>query len=213
MIKYVIIAIIIFILIMILFPEFVECILRKNHYKSKQNIVEKYIAPNITNLDKKKIQILDFGSGSGALSQSLKIYSNKYNVTSIDVTDVHVYGNKPIIYDGYNIPALDNSYDIVVCLFVLHHIPHQNKILNEMIRVCKTRLLIMEDCRDTCLDSIMTTIHGYSSYGQCNNCFHSTDKWKQIFNSKGLTVNKIISLPRLLLPIYPVSRKLFVLDK
>lgn len=211
MIKYLLIFIFILVILFLCFPNIVESLLRKNHFKSKNDIVKKYIIPNIP----KKfgpIKILDFGSGSGALSLALK-NNMKCEVVPLDFKDVHEYGNKPILYDGYNIPFKDNQFDVVICIFVLHHIPHQMKIIDELKRVTKKRLLIMEDCNNTFVDKLLTFVHGYSSYGKCKKCFHSKDEWTKIFEKKKLKVKKIISVPRLMLPIYPVARSLFVLDK
>lgn len=71
----------------------------------------------------KKIKILDFG----VLSESLKKLMPNNEIISLDIEDIHEYGDKPLIYDGKNIPLKDNSCDVVICLFVLHHIPHQKK--------------------------------------------------------------------------------------
>ena len=205
------IVFIIIILILILFPGPLEHFLRKNHYKSKESLVEEYIIPNLTPQPK---TILDFGSGSGALSDILsKKIDYPVNIIPLDVSDVHEYGQKPLIYDGKKIPLPDKSVDIVICLFVLHHIPHQNEIIDELIRVCRNRLIIMEDCTNTYFDKFLTMIHAFSSYGKCYNCFHSTKEWEQIFESKGLKVNKTIQLSRMMLPIYPVQRTAFDLRR
>jgi ubiquinone/menaquinone biosynthesis C-methylase UbiE len=201
---------VVILLLIVIYPKPLELLLRKNHYISKQNIAINYILPHIPN---KNVIVLDFGSGSGALSDYISKQLINSQVIPLDIEDVHEYGKKPTIYDGYKIPYKDNTFDVVICLFVLHHIPHQDKILDELIRICKGKLLIMEDCKDSTIDNILTKIHSHSSYGQCHNCFHSTRDWIRIFKSKDVKVDKVINVNRFMLPIYPVSRKLFLLDK
>ena len=199
--------IVVVLIVIVFFPKYFEKLLRKNHYKSKDNIVQKYIIPNLNSS-----KILDFGSGSGALNHSLKSKIN-CDILSVDIKDTNEYGDSPLIYDGKTLPIRDNDYDVVICLFVLHHIPNQLNILDELIRVCGKRLIIMEDCKDTIIDNCLTYLHGFSSYGKCHDCFHSSKEWEQIFREKRLKIKDIVDIPRSIMPIYPVCRKLFVLDK
>ena len=210
-ITLIVLIIVLFVVIYIYKPNYIEKLLRKLHYRAKSRAVDDYIIPNISEVKHK--DILDFGSGSGALSHSLENKLKESNITSLDVEDKHEYGKSPIIYEGDKIPFNKDKFDIVICYSVLHHIPDQMKTLDELIRVCKKRLLIMEDCNDTALDKFLTWIHGYSSYGKCNDCFHSREEWIKIFRLKGLKIRRIINLPRSTLIIYPVCRRLFVLDK
>ena len=208
--KVIYIIVISIIVLVIIFPSALEKFLRKNHYNSKNNLVKKYIIPN---LPKNNKTILDVGSGSGAIAHCLKTNLKTNDILPLDIKDFHEYGDKPLIYNGENIPLSDNSYDTLTCLSVLHHIPNQDKILNELIRVSKKRLIIMEDWKESYLDNILTNIHSLSSYGKCQNCFHSKKEWKNIFESKGLKIKKMINIPKNIMPIYPVSRVLFILNK
>jgi len=70
----------------------------------------------------------------------LKIYGS---VTCLDVLEkskCECY----IKYDGYRIPYKDNSFDMVIAAFCLHHIPHQKEILKELYRISKN-VFVLED--------------------------------------------------------------------
>jgi len=71
------------------------------------------------NFSDKKYTILDLGCG--ACCNSKKLENLGHRVVSLDVVDKHKC-KKPIIYDGRRIPYHDNSFDIILVSFVLHHV-------------------------------------------------------------------------------------------
>jgi SAM-dependent methyltransferase len=97
----------------------------------------------------KNLSVVDFGCGTGWLS----FYLNRlgFNVTGIDVSRTAVdfarenikkekfYNNKnPFFfheYDGKKLPLADSSVHYFICFDAFHHIPNQEEILAEMLRV------------------------------------------------------------------------------
>lgn len=86
--------------------------------------------------------ILDVGGSSASIIHFLK---NKQNITVCDIV-IEKKRNElnQIIGSGYNLPFKANSFDNVVCIDTLEHIPNdQRKIfVNELARVAKHKLVI-----------------------------------------------------------------------
>ncbi len=94
--------------------------------------------------------ILDVGIGTGLISIAIaKRLSGKCRILGIDITDVMLKKAKSnieneslrdIIYlkkaSAENIPAYNNLYDLIVCVFTIRHTNIKNA-LNEFIRVLK----------------------------------------------------------------------------
>ena len=101
----------------------------------------------------KGVKVLDFGAGNCELS---KYIGWRNNVTSIDI---HKSCEKADIYDGYKLPYEDNSFDVVLSMFVLHHIPHNKEIIHELQRVARNRVIIVEDTPITLLQRFISSVH------------------------------------------------------
>jgi len=97
--------------------------------------------------------VLDFGAGKCELSKYL---GTRNTVTGIDI---HKSCEEADVYDGYKLPYEDNSFDIVVSMFVLHHIPHNENILKELSRVSRGKLIIVEDMPVTVYQRLVTKVH------------------------------------------------------
>lgn len=54
-----------------------------------------------------------------------------------------------VIYDGNVLPYKDNTFDIVIAKYVLHHIEKQGKLIDEMIRVSNNSIIIIEEVYQT----------------------------------------------------------------
>ena len=63
----------------------------------------------------------------------------------MDVQDLSLTDQiEPVIYDGKNLPFADKSFDTVLLLTVLHHIPEAETVLKECQRVAD-KIIIIED--------------------------------------------------------------------
>lgn len=106
-------------------------------------------------LQKLEGNILEIGVGTG---KNLSYYGRHANVTAIDLspkmlekakTHLKTLDNKNIkllLMDAQNLKFKDNSFDYVVCTFVLCSVPDPIKALREMKRVAKknAKLLMLE---------------------------------------------------------------------
>jgi len=115
-----------------------------NRYKYFDEIVE-YIP--------KGVKVLDFGAGNCEFSEYI---GERNEVTSIDI---HKSCEDADIYDGYKLPYEDNSFDVVLSMFVLHHIPHNKEIIHELQRVSRNRVIIVEDMPISVLQRFMSSVH------------------------------------------------------
>ncbi len=95
------------------------------------------------------ISILEVGAGGEGVARYLK-YSGDFEKLSIVLTDIdsnaleNIKLGEPVIADGCNLPFKDNSFDIVVSVDVLEHIPKEmrEKFLKELKRVCRKMILL-----------------------------------------------------------------------
>lgn len=134
--------------------------------------------PELEHLFLEGQSVLDFGSGACLLQEFLK---NKNKVINLDV-----YKGCPNteIYDGYKIPFPDNSFDVSFCMHVLHHIPHHKQILQELMRVTKYRIVIIEEYYNSYISKLITASH-FLFFKQpityINN-IHPPEEWISLLN-------------------------------
>lgn len=89
-------------------------------------------------------KILKVGNGLGFLSGLIESKSTKFEVIDIQINKLAKNKKKVKLYNGRDFPFKDNSFDCVVCAYVLHHADDPLRVLDEMKRVGK-RLIILED--------------------------------------------------------------------
>ncbi len=91
-----------------------------------------------------KSRVLDIGAGKGGVTRLLRRWG--YDTVPVDVRDSSNFDDvRPLLYDGRNLPFSDNSFDVVLLLTVLHHTPNPDAVLAEAARVCRRRVIILED--------------------------------------------------------------------
>jgi SAM-dependent methyltransferase len=154
---------------------------------------------------------LDIGAGTGYFSYFLK--NKGFEITPIDIVDKSTFDVQIQKFDGKKLPFPDKSFDTSVFMFVLHHTDNQIELLKEAIRVTKNHLIIGEDIIESRFDSIMGNIHlNTSPWTKGNDSFHSEKIWFGIFAKLQLKVAEIVKIPRSVYPVYPVSRRIFILE-
>ncbi len=87
--------------------------------------------------------VLHVGVGLGFFSYFISLFAK-----SIVNLDIHKDKNSIIkdieIYNGKTIPHTDNAFDLVTCIYTLHHAKHPKELFNEIIRVSKKRIFLAE---------------------------------------------------------------------
>jgi len=90
-----------------------------------------------------KVKILEIGSGNLGV---LPYLDDRYSITGVDVnfgSEIHPR-LKPVVVSDVKLPFADNSFDLVISVDVLEHIPETDRkvFLSECIRVTKKQLFL-----------------------------------------------------------------------
>lgn len=90
-----------------------------------------------------KVKILEIGSGNLGI---LPYLDDRYSITGVDVdfgSEIHPR-LKPVVVTGVKLPFADNSFDLVVSVDVLEHIPEKDReeFLSECLRVTGRQLFL-----------------------------------------------------------------------
>lgn len=155
---------------------------------------------------------LDIGAGTGRFSKFLK--SMGHQVNAIDVVDKSEHPELGLtVFNGKNIPYQDKQFDTSIMMFVLHHTDHVRRLLQECIRVTTKRIIIGEDIMICDIDKVFGNIHlGTSPWSKSLNGFKSDQGWRELFAQLKLKLVKTVCIPRNVYPVYPVVRKIYVLE-
>ena len=93
----------------------------------------------------KNTSILDVGCGSGNFTYQFSLLSD--NVLGIDHSE-YIFEKNPhkdlMLSDATKMSFKDNSFDVVFCSDTLHHVPEYEKVIEEMVRISKKYVVIME---------------------------------------------------------------------
>ncbi|MEO8376822.1 MAG: methyltransferase domain-containing protein [Candidatus Sumerlaeota bacterium] len=87
--------------------------------------------------------VLDVGCGTGHNAEYIRSKFRR-DVSEADVADMKTVGPPPMLFDGQNLPFEDGSFDTSLLLYVLHYATDQERILRELRRVTRNRLLILQ---------------------------------------------------------------------
>lgn len=172
-------------------------------------------------------RVLDFGAGRGDF---LKVVGKDLGVEiiGIDIIDYTDEDVDVLMFDGATIPLPDKSVDVGLAAFVLHHIPDQTAAMQELIRVCRKRIVIFEDAyftpwqylfviwNDYYSNILMGSIKAFKSVGKLAIVtmpmpltFRRVPAWERYFAGLGLSVaSTAVRHAR----IKPMSKATFVLD-
>jgi ubiquinone/menaquinone biosynthesis C-methylase UbiE len=185
--------------------------LRENEIGSK---VAPWLEPGQT--------MLDLGAGTGFISRWLRDHAG----VRPTLTDVVSYRNRERslefipLEDPFRVPVADSSFDVVILLFVFHHVGRpedQERLLEEAVRIARSRIVVLEDTPETRLDRAFNTAWDWL-LNQRHRVptpftFRRADQWTQLFKERNLSVVHVDTYrpkwPTLM--TYPHSA--FVLDR
>ena len=166
--------------------------------------------------------MLDLGAGTGYMARWLRDHAG-VRPTLCDLVD---YGNRdrdlPFIHqrDPRHVPVDDGAFDVVLLMFVFHHIPSlesQERLLDEAVRIARRRIVIAEDTPGSRLDRafnvawdwLLNLRHGVPTPFT----FGSVEDWVHRFKARDLSIAHIETYR----PLWPTLRTyphtLFVVDR
>lgn len=145
----------------------------------------------------KSARVLDIGCGDGTLLHLINQQRPDLNCEGIDVLVRPVTKVPVALFDGVNIPHADSSFDAVMFVDVLHHIPDPMPLLREARRVTKGPIIIKDHYRDGLLanqtlklmDWVGNAQHGVAlPYN-----YWSSRQWNEAISTLGLRRSKTIT--------------------
>jgi ubiquinone/menaquinone biosynthesis C-methylase UbiE len=113
----------------------------------KVEVLEEIVRPQVGRLE--GLSVLDVGCGTGTTDQFLR--ARVGSLSGVDVSEEMLTIARSNVrdvdyrwYDGEKLPFPDESFDAVVAICVLHHVPLSNrfKFVNEMVRVTRSNGVI-----------------------------------------------------------------------
>jgi len=157
-------------------------------------------------------KILDLGCGSGIAAKHFQEFF-KSKVIGADIRDNRLVSIPFQIFDGRKLPLKDDSFDVVLINYVLHHCHFPEELLKEAKRVSK-KIIIFEDLPEGILAKLRCKIHQLTFFGGKKTFNFKTKKeWKKIFEKLGL---KIVAEDLVFTKfsfLDPIKRIRFVLEK
>lgn len=111
--------------------------------KRKVEVLESIVCPRVGTLQ--GLSVLDVGCGTGTTDRYLQ--SRVGHLEGVDVSDEMLSIARTAVpkakyhwYDGEKLPFSDDSFDVVVAICVLHHVPmsQRYKFVSEMVRVTRS---------------------------------------------------------------------------
>ena len=158
--------------------------------------------------------VLDIGCGIGYV---LEVLNDEMGCIGFgcDVVQPPLDIPRFAIFDGNRLPYADDSIDVAILVFVLHHADDPGILLREASRVARKAVLVVEDTPQNSLEQqwgrmhirSFAARHGIPWLGRVR----GEEEWRQVFQFSSMPVLHTERLGRLeRLP--PVSRSVFVLE-
>ncbi len=115
-----------------------------------------------------KIKVLDLGSGWGCF-QSWQFAKQNHDVVAVDLCPEFILSSDRIVKDCYFeriiadctiLPFKDETFDIIFCKELIHHLDNPQDLLNEVYRLCSSGgvIIILEPCTSIFLVERMNKI-------------------------------------------------------
>jgi SAM-dependent methyltransferase len=166
--------------------------------------------------------LLDLGAGTGYISRWLRDRAG----IEPTLTDVVDYDNRekdlPFVRldDPFRVPVTDASFDVVMLLFVFHHIDRyedQEVLLDEAMRIARRRIVVLEDTPGNGLDLLFNKgwdwLLNRRHHVPTPFTFRSAEDWTGLFKEKSLSVVHVETYRPMWPSLKTYPHSLFVLDR
>lgn len=159
------------------------------------------------------MRILDLGTGSGYLAFSFADKYKQVEVVGLDIVEKTLEKNRReaelksiknlrfVCYDGMDFPFEDNTFDIVITRYALHHFPAINDTFREISRVLKKNGAFFLSDPTPNDDDVERFVDEYMQMKKDGHIkFYIKDEWRQIGSLVDLTYidgfETVIRFPR-----------------
>jgi SAM-dependent methyltransferase len=88
---------------------------------------------------------LNVGSGHGFFSEIARRAGIGMTSLEVAMPEGALNRDEVVLYDGGAMPFADASYDVSLAMYVLHHTPCPEALLQEMRRVSRKRIVLVEE--------------------------------------------------------------------
>ena len=145
------------------------------------SMFEKFIKDNKVNVG--NTTVLEIGAGDGIIS---KIICSRFRFKKYFATELSDAGVKKIKKNGISSRRMNaedilfgkNSFDIVICFDVMHHVDNPDIMASEMLRVSKKYIFLIESNAFCFIRKIMEKTEKYRS---ANEKSYSPNQYKLFF--------------------------------
>lgn len=130
--------------------------------------------------------VLHVGNGLGYASELIK--EKNPNIFSVDIfiQPDTINRDEVVIYDGKHLPYNNDSFDVLLCDYVVHHTPNPQEFLNELKRVVKKGgiLIIIEQTHTNIWQRLKLL---YSCWKQNSDAEQKVEiYWRSYFSRKSI---------------------------
>lgn len=132
---------------------------------------------------------LDVGADVGCVSRYLSEYFQSSDMELIDVIKKKNTIFPVKIYDGSTLKYPNDSFDIVIFSYVLHHAADDTiRLLQDARKIARKFVIILEDNKDTKGDLIWAFRHDKSG------TFRGLKEWRNLFKTIGFNISEDLPL-------------------
>ena len=187
---------------------------KENNFYNKQTQDETHLRDILKFIEiKPQMKVLDLGCGSGYLTFSMAKENPEANILGLDIVTKTLENNaaqakKDFLYnlefksyDGFKFPCADESFDLIVNRYALHHFPDIEQSMKEIARVLTPggKLFISDPRPNEC--DITKFVDDYMQLKKDGHIkYYTKDEWIELCGKCGLSVIKsfdsLICFPR-----------------
>ena len=177
---------------------------KENNFYNKQTQDETHLRDILKFIEiKPQMKVLDLGCGSGYLTFPMAKENPEANILGLDIVTKTLENNaaqakKDFLYnlefksyDGFKFPCADESFDLIVTRYALHHFPDIEQSMKEIARVLTPggKVFISDPRPNEC--DITKFVDDYMQLKKDGHIkFYTKDEWIELCGKCGLSVIK-----------------------